>query len=124
MINLLPLVLRGIGVVNPNTPISIRLFLSQTNLTGVITPTYAAPVTSKASVSLEDTQRLTHINHYDSTRIYKRFYVPMIINGLNRPINKGGDLITTLNDNLVYKIVEVLEQFSSQNYTCVIGVCQ
>ena len=130
MINLLRIAMSATSVVVPNQQVSIQLYTGQIPVmnnnnqpTGKVIPQYAPAVLSMATIMLEDKQRLEHTDGYDITKILKRFYIPMTVNGLNRALNKGGDLITTVADGVVYKTIEVIEQFNT-GYTCVIGISQ
>ena len=103
-------------------PVTSVYYSGKSNVNGFVTPTYTT-VSSSAIIEPEDDQNLLHLESFDVTKIYKRFYIQATLTGLNRPNKTGGDKITTLSDNVTYRIVKVLEQYNT-GYTCVIGVAQ
>jgi len=92
--------------------IQIYVWTGQTNIKGVITPTYAAPVSMKSSVYQETNQNLEHIYGYDITRIYYRFYIQNnTISGVNRPSGKAQDYIIWKSQR--YDVVDVFDSFQT-----------
>lgn len=87
-------------------------FLSQANVLGTVTPTYAAPVTVAANIQLVDKQKLIHKDYYNSTTIYKGFWINLdTMSGLNRNLSTGGDYF--IYNGLKYKIVGVENEFQT-----------
>lgn len=85
-------------------------FSGQTNTLGTITENYNSPLTLNANVQLANNQELQHIEGYNATKIYKKFWINNDgITGLDRNISTGGDYI--IFNNLVYKIIQVIDNF-------------
>lgn len=87
-------------------------FLSQVNVLGTVTPTYADPVTVAANIQLVDKQKLIHKDYYNSTTIYKGFWINLdTMSGLNRNLSTGGDYFVY--SGLKYKIVGIENEFQT-----------
>lgn len=85
-------------------------FSGQTNTLGTITENYNSPLILNANVQLANNQELQHIEGYNATKIYKKFWINNDgITGLDRNISTGGDYI--IFNNLVYKIIQVIDNF-------------
>lgn len=101
-------------------PVQLYTFLSQMNTLGIMTVTFNAPFTIHANIQLANAQELQHIDGYNATKIYKKFWInDDQLTGLNRNISTGGDYISF--NNLIYKIVQVIDNFHT-NWIKVIGV--
>ena len=94
--------------------VSVQLytFLAQVNTLGILSVTYNAPLTINANVQLANNQELQHIEGYNATKIYKKFWINNDqITGLDRNISTGGDYIVF--NALTYKIVQVINNFAT-----------
>lgn len=92
--------------------IQLFLFLSQTNLFGIVQTQYSLPINIDANVQLMTNQQLEHVDGYNQTKIYKNFWINNDqLTGLDRNINTGGDYLTQ--NNLVYKIIGVQNNYST-----------
>ena len=99
-----------IGAVNPLVPLSIQVSTgpSATAPDGKRSPTYADAVVVLGQVqalTFRDIQQIDGLNLQGTRRA---IYISGNIDGLVRPTNKGGDLIT-LPDGTVYLVAMVLE---------------
>jgi hypothetical protein len=93
-------------------PVQYYKFTGQTNTLGIISATYAAPITLNANIQLVDKQKLIHANYYNATTIYKAFWINLdTISGLNRNISTGGDYF--IYNGLKYKVVGVENEFDT-----------
>ena len=93
-------------------PVDLYTFLAQANVMGIIAPTYNLPVTINANVQLASPQELRHIDGYNATKIYKKFWINNDqLTGLERNISTGGDYL--IMNALVYKIVQVIDNFTT-----------
>lgn len=111
------------GLLNQVTPeqvITIKAFISNTNIKGNVTPTYNS-FNGLARIQLADKQKLLHIMNINLNYIYKNFYLNSnSLTGLNRALNTAGDFI--IHDSINYKIVEVTNNFKT-GWVSVVG-CQ
>ena len=90
--------------------VQVYTYLGQTNTYGVVSVTYNAPFTIHANIQLASNQELRHLDGYNSTKIYKKFWINNDqLTGLNRNISTGGDYITF--NGLTYKIFQVIDDF-------------
>jgi len=106
--------------VTPEQSIIIKAFVSNSNIKGVVTPTYNN-FNTFARIQLTDKQKLIHIMNINLNWIYKNFYLNSnSLTGLNRALNTAGDFI--IHDNINYKIVEVTNNFKT-GWISVVG-CQ
>lgn len=120
---LLNLQLAGLSIIQsvvPSQQVTVSIYAGQVNINGYLEASYVSKNYS-AVVEPELDQQLLHLVSFDVTKIYKRFYIQAVLTGLNRPMETGGDTITTLSDGVKYRIVKMLEQYHT-GYTCVIGV--
>lgn len=111
------------GVLNRVTPeqsVIVKAFVSNSNIKGVVAPTYNN-FNTFARIQLTDKQKLIHIANINLNWIYKNFYLNSnSLTGLNRALNTAGDFIIL--DNVKYKIVEVDNNFKT-GWVSVVG-CQ
>ena len=123
--NLNQIVTTAITAVTPFVPVQIYTYAGSAFSMGDDTPTYNAPISAMANMQLYNKQDLIHVDGYNKTSIYKRFFINANLTGLNRNLNTGGDYLTWTNPNtnttLKYKIVMVKNDFNV-GYTEVIGV--
>lgn len=109
--NLHSYVAGAIGAVNPQISVTVQVSTGNVkNADFTLTPTYADPVTVLAQVqplTYRDIQQIDGLN-LQGTR--KAIYLNGAINGLVRPQNDGGDLIT-FPDGSVWLVALVLEGF-------------
>lgn len=96
----------------PQVQIQWYKYTGQTNVMGIVTTSYNAPVTFSANVQLANAQELQLLDGYNSTKIYKKFWINnQTITGLDRNISSGGDYLVY--NSLTYKIVQVIDQFNT-----------
>jgi len=94
----------------PIITVTLNIFNGQTNVLGTITPTYTQFTNISANVQLLNSQELKHIDGYNSTKVYKKFWLNAgQLTGLNRNLSTGGDYISW--NGLVYKIIGVANNF-------------
>lgn len=118
--NLQSIVTPQITSIVPERPISLLIYDGYSNdAAGNVTPNYTQYNNLYAQVQLENHQNLVHVDGYNETKIYKRFYIQSFrLTGNNRNLDTGGDYI--LMDSLYYKIVQILDNFKT-GWVCVIG---
>lgn len=118
--NLESIIAPQITSIVPKADIKLFLYDGYVNdASGNVTTSFTEYDNLLAQVELENNQNLTHLNSFNETLIYKKFYIQSYsLTGLNRNINTGGDYIEM--DGLKYKIVEVQENFKV-GWVCVIG---
>ncbi len=99
----------AIGIINPLEPLVIQVSTgSTTSADGSPVPTYAAPVTLPGQVQPLTFRDLKQLDGLNLSGSLKAIYVEGHINGIVRPENKGGDLITDSNGS-VWLVTQVLE---------------
>ncbi len=107
--NLHGLASAAVGVVNPLVPLVIQVSTGNTiGGDGTPTPTYAAAVTLPGQVqplTFKDLRQLEGLNIQGSL---KAIYINGHINGIVRPKNQGGDLITDPDGN-IWLVTQVFE---------------
>ena len=122
--NLQSIITPEITSVVPESPISLFIYNGYVNdAAGNITNSYTEFDNLLAQVQLENKQNLIHLNGFNASKIYKRFYIQSYtLTGLNRNISTGGDYIEMVVDGntLYYKIVEVKENFRV-GWVCIVG---
>ena len=102
----------AVGTVNPFRAASVRINAGYSGgPDGKRTPVFADPVTVAAQIQplqFGDLQQIDSLNIQGTRR---KIYLSGRVDGLVRPDNKGGDLVTFLDDGTVWKVVLVSEQW-------------
>ncbi len=108
--NLHKVVAGSIAAVNPHQRATLQLSTGYTtNSDGSRVPTYGTPIMVTAqvqSLSTEDLQKLAELNVQGSTL---GIYITGMLEGVVRPDQKGGDLITLRDE--VWLTTTVIEQW-------------
>ncbi len=111
--NLHAIVAPIVAVVNPMLPVTLQVSTGSTlSPDGTRAPTYAAPVTVQAQVQSLTFRDITQISGLNLQGDRRAFYLLGDIEGLVRPANKGGDLIT-FPDGTVWLVALVLEAWGA-----------
>lgn len=102
-----------ISAVNPQRSLSIALSTGRSvSADGTPVPTYATPVTGISGqvqpLQYTDIQLANSMNLQGTRR---KIYINGALTGLQRNTLQGGDMITTLDDGLVYLVAVVAEQW-------------
>jgi hypothetical protein len=101
----------AIGIVNPFVPITIQISTGYTtSADGKRTPTYAAPVTISGQIQSLSYNDIVHLNGLNIQGVRNAIYINGQLQGLVRPDNKGGDLVT-MQDGTVWLVAVVLENW-------------
>lgn len=100
-----------VSAVNPTAPVSVQASIGKDTLPdGTAVPQYADAVWVPGQIqamTFRDIQQVEGLN-LNGTR--RSIYLYGKVDGLVRPLNKGGDLITT-SDGAVWLVAMVLEQW-------------
>lgn len=122
--NLHEIVSGAISSINPFQDITIRQSAGYTvDEYGETTPLYSDPITVKADVQPITSEDTKFISNYNESSVYRSFWVNGSVFGLNRPLNKGGDLIVC--NGKTYKTISVPEDWSeTAGWTRFMGVLQ
>ena len=108
--NLHEIVSNAINSINPLQDIRITPRSGYTvNQYGEAVPTDGASYTIKADVQPVNSEDIKFINNYNESTEYKAFWVSSNVNGLNRPLAKGGDKVEFKGN--VYYVVNMPEDW-------------
>lgn len=103
-----------VTAVNPNLPgVFRRSTGSTTSADGTRVPTYATGVPLVAQVQALQYKDLMQLDGLNINGEKRAMYVNGNWEGVSRPANKGGDIITLDGDGSVWLIVLVLENWAS-----------
>ena len=111
--NLHAIVSPYVSVVNP--PLTVTVLFSTGSAIGADgarTPTYAAPVTMRAQVQAMSSRDLRQVEGLNLQGSMSAIYLMGDVEGIVRPLAKGGDLIT-FPDGSVYLVVIALENWGA-----------
>ena len=115
---------KSIQATTPFQPVQLVTYAGKSFNMGDDTPVYNPPIEIMANIQLANKQSLQHLEGFNASLIYKRFFINAVITGLNRNISSGGDYLLWTEPNtgvqLKYKVIEVKNQFNV-GYTEVIG---
>ena len=120
--NLHSIVRHAINSINPDQPITVKVFsgVDNTGTYAVLTYTETTAIAQVQPMSSEDIQ---FINNFNSSSIYKAMYILGDWSGLNRVTENGGDLIIW--DNKVWYVSSVPEGWNATaGWTKVLVVAQ
>ncbi len=102
-----------ISAVNPMLPVTVRVSLGSTTLpSGKRSPNYALPVRMTAQVQAMSSRDLRQVSGLNLQGSLVGIYLMGDIEGIVRPLVKGGDLIT-FPDGSVYLVVVALENWGA-----------
>lgn len=101
-----------IGAVNPNMVVTVQVSTGwATGADFVRAPTYADPVAVVAQVQPMTFGDLRQVEGLNLNGDRKSIYLNGEIDGLVRPTNQGGDLIT-FPDGTIWLVAQILEDFN------------
>lgn len=101
-----------VGAVNPNIQVSVQVSTGYApNADFSRTPTYAPAVVVTAQVQPITWRDLQQLDGVNTEGVRKVIYLNGEIDGLVRPTNQGGDLIT-FPDGSVWLVAQILEAFN------------
>lgn len=110
--NLHAIVRGAINAVNPDISVSIKYSNGYaTSSNGVQAPSYSTVTGIIAQMQPVSTNDLRHLDGLNISDDVRGFWLNGSTGGVNRPLNKGGDLIT-LADNSSWLVVAVPENWS------------
>ena len=112
--NLHSVVSGAISVVNPPVVVSIQRSTGSTQSPtgdGTPVPTYDTPYSVPAQVQPITSRDLLQMNGLNQGGVKKAIYINGAVDGVVRPLLKGGDLVT-FPDATVWLVVQVLEGFN------------
>lgn len=113
--NLHNIVAGAVSAINPAMNATIRRSTGYTTAAdGTRTPTYASPECVKAQVQALQYNDLTQLAGLNIQGEKRAMYLNGNWEGVARPDGRGGDLIT-LPDSSVWLVVQVLENWASQD---------
>jgi hypothetical protein len=102
-----------ISAVNPMLPVTVRVSLGSTTLpSGKRSPNYALPYRAQAQVQAMSSRDLRQVSGLNLQGSMSAIYLMGDIEGIVRPLVKGGDLIT-FPDSSVYLVVVALENWGA-----------
>lgn len=128
-INLHQVIRGAITAIHPDESVSVYLSTGNTNIAGLITPTYATPIVVSANVQMEGSAELILQNAAGNNLQLCRFYLysdsanATRIQSIFRLIQRGGDYIKRA-DNTWWKVVSSPIDFSQEGWVCVVGALQ
>ena len=100
-----------VSVVNPTLPVTVRFSRGSTTLpSGKRSPNYAPPVRMRAQVQAMSSRDLRQVAGLNLQGSMSAIYVMGDVEGIVRPLLKGGDLIN-FPDGSVYLVVVALENW-------------
>ena len=115
--NLQGITAAAISAVNPMVTAQLRVSTGNvTNADFTVSPSYAAAVPVQAqvqSLTYRDLQQIDSLNLQGTKRA---IYLQGDVEGIVRPTNRGGDLIT-MPDGTVWLVAQVLEQWGQNANT-------
>lgn len=110
--NLHGLVRGAIPLVNPDSSVTVKASAGFTTLpNGKKVPNYTTIPGVSCQVQPIDAGEIKHLDALNIQGVLKGFWFYGSIQGLNRPLQKGGDLIT-LGDGTEWLVVHVFEDWS------------
>ena len=116
--NLHSIVAPYISAVNPMIPAAVEVSIGSTaNPDGTRTPAFADPVMVLAQVQPLQFRDITMIDGLNLQGTRKAIYLNGHVDGLIRPVNQGGDLIT-LSDGSVWLTAVVAEGWDTTAGWC------
>ena len=119
--NLHQIVAAAIGTINPSINGTLQTSIGwSTTRGGARTPLYEAPVTVPMQVQMLTTSELSQLNSLNIQRSTHKVYINGQLDGVNRPSERGGDLITF--EGRVWLVTSVLEEWP--DWCCVSVVMQ
>lgn len=102
-----------VAAVNPMLPVMVSISRGSTTLpSGKRSPTYALPVRMQAQVQAMSSRDLRQVSGLNLQGSMSAIYLMGDIEGLVRPLVKGGDLIR-FPDGSVYLVVVALENWGA-----------
>ena len=126
MLNLHDLVRGAINIINPDEVVWLIQNISQTNVKGRITASYAPAQKVKAQVQTLSGDDLTVVNATQRTERDRKFYLYAETktgnapSGSIRPLGKSGDLIRR-NDGTYWKVYNVSEDYTTDGWVLVLA---
>lgn len=106
------------AVVTPNEEIAVFYSLGQTNVKGVLTPSYSGPdVFPETRIQSIKDSELKNINRVGENDTLKHFYVSANVRGVYRPTQTGGDMIYARGQ--WWLVVALPEDFTQAGWVCV-----
>jgi len=109
--NLHGIVATSIGAINPLQSCTLQSSVGYTQAPdGSQQPIYATPVVVMAQIQPLSSTDLRQLAALNISRAQRKVYINGLLQGVNRPAVKGGDLIT-FPDATVWLVVQPLEQF-------------
>jgi len=111
--NLHKVVAGSIAAVNPHQRATLQISTGYTtNSDGSRVPKYGTPIMVTAQVQSLTEPELQHLQGLNVQRSEQGIYLSGILNAVNRPNHKGGDLVT-LRDGTVWLTTSVIEQWDT-----------
>lgn len=126
-VNLHDEVRSAIEYLHPDEVVSLYQSTGQTNVAGLVTPTYAAEQKVRAQVQSANKADLEHAERIGMNRIILRFYLyaaearPPA--GIVRPFARNGDMIQR-HDGTWWLVAAEPDGFAPVGWVCVLGVLQ
>lgn len=107
--NLYGITVGAISAVNPLTPAVLTASSGYTTVNFKQVPAYAAPVSMNIQVQDLSTSEMRHLDSINIQGNLQKVYMPGQWNGIVRPKQQGGDLLSFNSQD--WLIVHVLEQW-------------
>lgn len=93
------------------------------NVYGEATPVTRDTISVKADIQPVASEDIKHINNYNSSTIYKAFWISEYSHGLNRPLAKSGDIIIW-NEKKYYVVSMNEDWYETSGWTHIVGALQ
>lgn len=125
-LNLHDIVRGAINIVNPDEDVWLIQNISQTNVKGRITASYAPAQKVKAQVQTLSGDDLTVVNDTQRTERDRKFYLYAETktgnapSGIIRPLGKSGDFMRR-NDGTYWKVYNVSEDYTTDGWVLVLA---
>ena len=127
-LNLHNIVANAISVAQEFEDIFVIKSNGVSNVKGVVTSIYDAPIAVKARIQTDSDQVLEHKQNIDMNKIAFKFYLATDfskrVSGLDRLRYKTGDYLHRVADNTYFLVTALYDEFSQQGWVCIEGTLQ
>ena len=125
-INLHDVVRAAITSVHPDETVKLYQSTGQSNVAGLVTPTYAAAQTVAAQIQSANNADLEHINYIGLNKVVMRFWLyagTPAPAGIVRPFSRNGDMLQ-LEDGTWWLVTGEPDNFDRVGWVSVLAVLQ